>query len=148
MNEIQSIHGLFVIEKGEKVIYKKFGRDFKGDKDATEDKIATLLEEFTYSKEQSTEVMAFDGFALIFKVFKDFSIAILSDQDSENQVFVSEALTALERCLKSVRHSPGLYTDAPCLNERSSETTSTRTSSSSTTAKCSLFATSCFRGSS
>ena len=104
MNEIQTIHGLFIIEKGEKVIYKKFGRDFKGDKEIMEDKIASLLETYSYSKDQNVEVMVFDGLALIFKVFKDFTISVLSEQDSENQVFVSEALVALERSLKTVRH--------------------------------------------
>ena len=102
MNEIQSIQAFFIIEKGEKVIYKKFGRDFKGDKEIMEDKISSLLEEYTFSKDKRTEVIAIEGYALIFKVFKDFTISILSDQDSENQVFVSEALEALEKSLKTV----------------------------------------------
>ena len=102
MNEIQSVQAIYIIEKGENMIYKKYSKDFKDDKETIEDKVSTLLENYTYTKKQKTEVIAIGGFALIFKVFKDFSISILSEQDSENQVFISEALTALERCLGNV----------------------------------------------
>ena len=102
MNEIQSVQAIYIIEKGEKMIYKKYSKDFKEDKESIEDKVSSLLENYTYTKKQKTEVIAIGGYALIFKIFKDFSISILSEQDSENQVFISEALVALERCIGNV----------------------------------------------
>ena len=102
MNEIQSVQAFFIIEKGEKLIYRKFSRDFKGDKDAIEETVAATMEENQYTKDKKVEIITVKGFALVFKVFKDFTISFLTEQDSENQVFISEAIEALERSLKSV----------------------------------------------
>ena len=105
MNEIQSIQALFVIQKGEKILYKNYLQSFRGNKETLESKLSALLEDYTFSKESSIDVCVVDQFAIIFKVFKDFSIAFVSDQSSENQLFISNALEALELCIYNVNFS-------------------------------------------
>ena len=102
MNELQSVFGLFVIEKGEKIIYKKYSKEFRANKIQFENRLTTFFEGESYSKENKTEILVIDSFAVIYLVMKDFALALISDQDSENQVFIADALDALEACIYKV----------------------------------------------
>ena len=102
MNELQSVFGLFVVEKGEKIIYKKYSKEFRSNKVQFENRLLAFLEGESYSKENKTEILVIDSFAVIYLVMKDFALALVSDQDSENQVFVADALDALEACIYKV----------------------------------------------
>ena len=97
MNEVQSVIGLFVIGKGEKIIFKKFSNEFKEDKADLELKVSQTMEECVFEKEMAfeTQVLSLESHILTYKILKDFTIVIVSDRYSENQLFISNSLDAL-----------------------------------------------------